>query len=656
MIPATYPSRTNAVTGRSEMVISVVPSINGLVRWSDYIPVKFVDGNANIESVTDNNGFMPVVEVNPTSLVSGIDYIPVYIDNDGVDAWAVESGGYIPVGYSGMGVPNAEIPFKLAASHLKALTGGTGTFVRATTATVIDHENVIREVVSGEIRYQGQRRVENMFISSTDLSGWSAVGAVSNDGIVSVDSPTGDPVTEVDFGAGAPSDTFVLSTPAMVGDSVFSAYVRTKTGSTTIRLRTGATASSDITIDTTWQRLSFGAVVAIANVGRGFQQNTGGTAGILYITSVQTQDKTGASDPTVPDSYVSTGVGVGSELFGNSDFENGLTGLDPDETRTTLLTQPSDGVIKIENGDAVFARVSVDMIPTVMGQKYIIEIDRGDVGGGGSTGNVNIGGTQYSTSYATSSSDSKITIIATSTELWVTLHSGVADLGAWAEFNSVSIKHADHGSNVDSVKAFLSTNGNSVTDNVVTEAAGTSLTETRKVLNFVNAEYGTFATPIVSSNFEVEVKCASTADVASMIIIDSDAAGLNRPYLHILNRVFSWDTGIYDSVTIDGVAATSGVTLFPTDGKIHTIVGVGTTTANFGTIGAQYGLIALFRGQILSTKFTDNGTVVTEYVFDSGSTTVQPASDGVNNDCTLTSVVAGDWYDYSQATAKLRLM
>lgn len=53
---------------------------------------------------------------------------------------------------------------------------GNISFTRATPATVQDHEGVIRYVKSGEARFQGARRVENLHTYSEDITNavWSA--------------------------------------------------------------------------------------------------------------------------------------------------------------------------------------------------------------------------------------------------------------------------------------------------------------------------------------------------------------------------------------------------------------------------------------------------------------------------------------------------
>jgi hypothetical protein len=46
----------------------------------------------------------------------------------------------------------------------------TPTFTRATVATVKDFEGLVREVKSGEARFEGARRVENLITASEDMT------------------------------------------------------------------------------------------------------------------------------------------------------------------------------------------------------------------------------------------------------------------------------------------------------------------------------------------------------------------------------------------------------------------------------------------------------------------------------------------------------
>jgi len=89
-----------------------------------------------------------------------------------------------------------ETVFKLHNSRIREVIRGLdGTFARATGATVKDHEDVIREVLSGEVRYQGQRRVENLITASEDFT--DAAWALDSSGTGS------NPVVTSDYSEGA---------------------------------------------------------------------------------------------------------------------------------------------------------------------------------------------------------------------------------------------------------------------------------------------------------------------------------------------------------------------------------------------------------------------------------------------------------------------
>ena len=80
-------------------------SVTGLVRWTDYIPVKLVaSADAALEGRTDAGGFIPMDMLSSsTGLMGWVDYLPVYVDNSATDAWAITATGFIPYAASGGG-------------------------------------------------------------------------------------------------------------------------------------------------------------------------------------------------------------------------------------------------------------------------------------------------------------------------------------------------------------------------------------------------------------------------------------------------------------------------------------------------------------------------------------------------------------------------
>ena len=89
MVPACYPSKISSTTGLREAVVYALSSVSGLVRWSDYIPVKLVaSADAALEGRTDAGGFIPMDMLSSnTGLMGWVDYLPVYVDNSATDAW-----------------------------------------------------------------------------------------------------------------------------------------------------------------------------------------------------------------------------------------------------------------------------------------------------------------------------------------------------------------------------------------------------------------------------------------------------------------------------------------------------------------------------------------------------------------------------------------
>lgn len=69
---------------------------------------------------------------------------------------------------------------------------GLTTYSRASVATVFDHEGIMRDVLSGEARFQGARRVENLYTYSQDISNavWTAVSCTKQSNVTTAPDGT----------------------------------------------------------------------------------------------------------------------------------------------------------------------------------------------------------------------------------------------------------------------------------------------------------------------------------------------------------------------------------------------------------------------------------------------------------------------------------
>lgn len=95
MIPYTFPSVVKQ-DGTTACRVKVITNLAGLVRWIDYIPIKFVNDNTFINTYSNFGSQSVQIETNFAGLVSGIDYIEVYVDAAANRAWSTDAGGYIP--------------------------------------------------------------------------------------------------------------------------------------------------------------------------------------------------------------------------------------------------------------------------------------------------------------------------------------------------------------------------------------------------------------------------------------------------------------------------------------------------------------------------------------------------------------------------------
>jgi len=525
------------------------------------------------------------------------------------------------------------LPFKLAKSSLLGVTGEDGTFVRATPATVNDHEGVIRGVLSNEARFQYQRRVENNFAgadySTEDLT--TLVSATALNSLITKDTIE---LTDTDASYHYFND---FNLKDIGTEMVASVDVQWISGATYVGVRfTEAAGGNDeekaidisdglvhrVTLSLTKTKTSQcqlgmdnrGAVVL--NVQQGPTK--------VRFTNLMIQDKTGASDPTVPDSYVSTGVGVGKNLTINGGFDINLDGYDDISSGAGSISQINgEASLTTTSNDALNRGWIEQAYSTIIGKEYIWEVDVVLVDGAGSL-NTRAGTTSGTNTvlsdlgYGTGGK-SKRTFIATTTTTYLSAYANNINTST---IDNWSLKTLDHGSNVDGVKCFMTANGNTVTDNVVTEAEGISLEDTREVLDFTGSEYGTLEEAITfTADFEIEVKFA-TSSAAAVSLLGDTVVNSSLIYIPVSGKI----TCRFG----DGVDKASTTTV--TDGKIHTALmkRVGTTCSisidgveeysatlalndvEFTTLGTnQYHV--RWDGQILSTKFTDLRTNVSRW-------------------------------------------
>ena len=190
----------------------------------------------------------------------------------------------------------------------------------------------------------------------------------------------------------------------------------------------------------------------------------------------------------------------------------------------------------------------------------------------------------------------------------------------------------------------------------------------RLIPTFAGTQYGTLDTPITftgdcrikaifaTTNGENQIitgdshltnlyisTAAATANDINIYWLGSKkifnfAADIDDSKIHELEMIFS---GEELTAFIDGVAST--------DNGSYTGLSNQSSGINF-LIGNSNSLSAEFEGQILSVKFTDQSgaeDVITNYVFDSGSTTEQFARGSTTLKVTLTNFATTDWNRYT---------
>jgi len=370
---------------------------------------------------------------------------------------------------------------------LEATTGTDPTFTRATAATFEDFEGVIRTVESSEPRFQGARRVENLLVASEDFtnSAWLLQSGAAKVGTSVVDGVT---AMEVSFGATAASIYASSGIPTTaVRTATF--WVRAVSGATAIRIGTGEGFSPDIAIDDTkWWPVTRTASAASVDVQTYLRSNAAGTTTNVYIYKAQVEDVTGQTNQN-PSEYVSTGVATGPELF------------TPYATVTAPWVYNGGSSYSIDGSQSGAADLTLGVLPTV-GLSYELILEAS-----------NVTGTTFM--YFFNGSPNIYPIVNGTNKLYVSSAASYniirASAGATITIDSISVKQASHGANVDGVQYFNTLNANTVTANVVTEAVGSPLTRANTQFGELMAAGDYFSTPnVVTTWGELDLRARAT--------------------------------------------------------------------------------------------------------------------------------------------------
>ena len=154
MIPRTFPSSV-ASNGSAQMIVYFLPSVSGLTRWVDYIPVKFTTvATATTENTYDQNGYIPVVSISSiTGATPFKEYVPVYLDSSATDAevWKVNITGFIPVGTAGIGGAALYMDFAATTTLDPRVT-----FSRTTNATLTNSAGLVAHAPHNLLTYSEQ--------------------------------------------------------------------------------------------------------------------------------------------------------------------------------------------------------------------------------------------------------------------------------------------------------------------------------------------------------------------------------------------------------------------------------------------------------------------------------------------------------------------
>ena len=285
---------------------------------------------------------------------------------------SVNTTGRLPLQYP----PKSEFNNLLTSSLIPQQSVGAITYSRATIATVLDHEWVVRYCLSGEARFQWARRVENLFSYSEDASNvyWNKVRASVTANAIAW--PSGNLIADLVVGTLA-GGSYIYAPMNVIAGNKYRVSVSVKAADVTNFNITSFTQAGacvfDLALGTAWTPSGIASLPTMTNLWNGWYRYslllTANATGsndigfvsqsyvwnICYVCEMQMEDVTGQSDTSFG-GYVSTNVlsspfhgamvdGVkyfDTDVNGNAISENTLKGFLCEWARTNLFVDSED--------------------------------------------------------------------------------------------------------------------------------------------------------------------------------------------------------------------------------------------------------------------------------------------------------------------------
>jgi 3-methyladenine DNA glycosylase Tag len=219
---------------------------------------------------------------------------------------------------------------------------GVPTFTRATVATVTDFEGLIKNVKSGEARFEGARRVENLVTFSEDFSNaiWTEYVAGSKASTSDVDPLGGNKALKVNNAVGTGAGIKQVTTTNLNGTYTISFWGKDDgtNHNFTFQVNEGIVQQSTIVTTSTWKRYSV-TFTSTAGTAMNIGFRRAAASGYFYVAFPQIEDVTGQANQN-PSEYVSTGVKTSAPYHGaNVDGVKYFTTYNGNTTASNVVTE-----------------------------------------------------------------------------------------------------------------------------------------------------------------------------------------------------------------------------------------------------------------------------------------------------------------------------